>query len=67
MDLLACWHVWFVTLFYGTNAHYGDDALILNRSDRRWSVTVMLYLLAWIPAMDFEHVGYVLTVTGAVG
>jgi sodium-coupled neutral amino acid transporter 11 len=56
-----------VILFQGRRAHEGDDSTILNRRDRRIGLTVLLYLLAVVPAAAFEDLGPVLAITGAVG
>lgn len=47
-------HVCVVLFFSGRRAHEGDDANILNRRDRRIGLTVLLYVLAVIPALAFE-------------
>jgi len=60
-------HVCVVTLFRGRRAHEGEDAAILNRRDRRISLTMALYVLALIPALCFQDLGTVLAATGAVG
>ncbi|KAI2508628.1 transmembrane amino acid transporter protein [Fragilaria crotonensis] len=67
MELFVARHVCVVTFFQGRRAHEGDDATILNRRDRRISLTVALFILAMIPALLFENVGNVLSVTGAIG
>ena len=60
-------HVCVVMLFRGRRAHEGEDAAILNRRDRRISLTMALYVLALIPALCFQDLGTVLAATGAVG
>lgn len=60
-------HVLVVLLFQGRRAHEGDDASILHRRDRRLGMTLVLYILALVPALMFENVGPVLSVTGAIG
>jgi solute carrier family 38 (sodium-coupled neutral amino acid transporter), member 11 len=60
-------HVCVVLLFSGRRAHEGEDSAILNRRDRRIGLTVLLYLIAVIPAAFFEDLGSVLAATGAVG
>jgi sodium-coupled neutral amino acid transporter 11 len=60
-------HVCVVLLFSGRRAHEGEDSSILNRRDRRIGLTVILYLMAVIPAAMFEDMGSVLAVTGAIG
>jgi solute carrier family 38 (sodium-coupled neutral amino acid transporter), member 11 len=67
MELFVARHVCVVTFFQGRRAHEGDDATILNRRDRRITLTVVLYALALIPAMMFQNMGNVLSVTGAIG
>jgi sodium-coupled neutral amino acid transporter 11 len=47
-------HVCVVLFFSGRRAHDGDDSSILNRRDRRIGLTVVLYILAVIPAAIFE-------------
>lgn len=61
-------HVCIAVLFSGRRAHDGDsDASILNRRDRRIGLTVLLYLLAVLPAAFVRDMGSVLAITGAVG
>lgn len=67
MESFVTRHVCVVTLFAGRRAHEGEDAAILNRRDRRISLTVALYILALVPALIFENLGNVLSVTGAIG
>ena len=67
MESFVARHVCVVTLFEGRRAHEGDDASILNRRDRRITLTVALYILALIPAVLFQNMGNVLSVTGAIG
>ena len=67
MESFVARHVLVVLLFQGRRAHEGDDATILQRRDRRWGMTILLYVLALIPAMLFENVGPVLSITGAIG
>jgi solute carrier family 38 (sodium-coupled neutral amino acid transporter), member 11 len=67
MESFVARHVLVVLLFQGRRAHEGEDATILYRRDRRWGMTLVLYLLALVPAMLFENVGPVLSVTGAIG
>lgn len=67
MELFVARHVCVVTFFQGRRAHEGDDATILNRRDRRITLTVLLYIAAMIPAMLFQNLGSVLSVTGAIG
>mmetsp|Transcript_29577 Transcript_29577/g.33767 ORF Transcript_29577/g.33767 Transcript_29577/m.33767 type:complete len:634 (+) Transcript_29577:130-2031(+) len=67
MESFVTRHVCVVTFFVGRRAHEGEDATILNRSDRRITLTVALYFLALIPAIMFENLGNVLSLTGAVG
>merc|ERR1712070_671051 len=67
MESFVARHVCVVLLFEGRKAHEGDDASVLNRRDRRITLTVVLYLSAVIPAALWEQLGDVLAVTGAVG
>jgi len=67
MESFVSRHVCVVTLFAGRRAHDGEDATILNRNDRRISLTLALYLLALVPALAFENLGNVLSFTGAIG
>jgi Transmembrane amino acid transporter protein len=60
-------HVCVELLFSGRSAHEGNDAHILSRRDRRIGLTMVLYLLAVIPAILTNDVGPVLALTGAVG
>ena len=59
-------HVCVVLFFQGRSAHEGDDTSVLNRRDRRITLTVLLYLIAVIPAALFQNVGIVLAASGAV-
>ena len=56
-----------VLFFQGRSAHEGDDTSVLNRRDRRITLTILLYLIAVIPAALFQNVGIVLAASGAVG
>ncbi|GKZ00972.1 hypothetical protein MPSEU_001048700 [Mayamaea pseudoterrestris] len=60
-------HVCVVLFFSGRRAHEGDDSSILNRRDRRIGLTVMLYVMAVIPAAIFQNMGNILSITGSVG
>lgn len=60
-------HVCIVLLFTGRAAHEGDDAYILNRRDRRFLLTLLVYVSAILPAAFFEDLGPVLALTGAIG
>lgn len=60
-------HVLVVLLFEGRRAHEGDDSTILDRTDRRITLTFALYVLAVLPAVLFEDLGSVLALTGAIG
>uniref|UniRef100_A0A7S3P8R7 Amino acid transporter transmembrane domain-containing protein n=1 Tax=Amphora coffeiformis TaxID=265554 RepID=A0A7S3P8R7_9STRA len=60
-------HVCVVLLFEGPRAHEGDDASILNRPDRRILLTLVLYILAMIPATIFTDMGKVLALAGVIG
>lgn len=65
MESFVARHVCVVLLFQGRHAHEGDDSNVLNRRDRRITLTVALYLLALVPAAMFENLGSVLAATGA--
>jgi sodium-coupled neutral amino acid transporter 11 len=67
LECFVARHVCVVILFSGRRAHEGDDSTILNRRDRRIGLTVLLYILAVVPAAAFEDLGPVLAITGAVG
>jgi hypothetical protein len=60
-------HVCVILLFAGRRAHEGDDSAVLHRRDRRIGLTVILYVLAVVPAAVFNELGPVLAITGAVG
>ena len=60
-------HVCVVLFFQGRSAHEGDDTSVLNRRDRRITLTIALYLIAVIPAAWFQNLGNVLAASGAVG
>jgi len=60
-------HVLVVLLFSGRAAHEGDDAQILSRRDRRVGLTVILYIMAVVPAALANDLGVVLAITGAIG
>lgn len=57
-------HVCVVLFFHGRQAHEGDDSSVLNRRDRRITVTILIYLLAVIPAALCTDLGNVLAITG---
>jgi sodium-coupled neutral amino acid transporter 11 len=65
MESFVARHVCVVLFFQGRHAHEGDDSNVLNRKDRRITLTVALYLLAVVPAAMFENLGSVLAATGA--
>lgn len=67
MESFVARHVCVVLFFQGRSAHEGDDASVLNRRDRRISLTMALYLTAVIPAAWFQNLGNVLAASGAVG
>jgi sodium-coupled neutral amino acid transporter 11 len=60
-------HVCMVLVFQGRRAHDGEDATVLNRRDRRITLTFILYLTAVIPAALFDDLGSVLAIAGAIG
>jgi len=59
-------HVMVVLLFQGRQAHEGDDHMILARRDRRVALTLLIYVLALVPAIFFDDLGTVLAVAGAI-
>lgn len=67
MESFVARHVCVVLFFQGRSAHEGDDTSVLNRRDRRITLTFLLYLSALIPALIFEDVGIVLAAIGAIG
>jgi hypothetical protein len=67
MESFVARHVCVVLFFQGRSAHEGDDTSVLNRRDRRITLTVILYLITVIPAALFENLGVVLASSGAVG
>lgn len=56
-----------VLLFSGRQAHEGNDHTVLARSDRRITLTFVLYIFALLPALLFKDIGVVLAATGAIG
>lgn len=60
-------HVMIVLLFSGRQAHEGNDHTVLARSDRRITLTFVLYIFALLPALLFKDIGVVLAATGAIG
>jgi len=60
-------HVCVVLLFQGREAHEGDHSSMLNRRDRRLTITTLIYLLAVIPAALCTDLGNVLAITGSIG
>jgi hypothetical protein len=67
MESFVARHVCMVLFFQGRSAHEGDDTSVLNRRDRRVTLTFLLYLISVIPAALFENLGTVLAVSGAIG
>jgi sodium-coupled neutral amino acid transporter 11 len=67
MESFVARHVCVVLFFQGRSAHEGDDTTILNRRDRRITLTFILYLISVIPAALFQNLGTVLACSGAVG
>jgi len=67
MESFVARHACVVMLFEGRKAHEGDDTSVLNRRDRRITLTVVLYLSAVIPAAVFQDLGGVLAVSGSIG
>jgi len=66
MESFVARHVLIVLLFRGRRAHEGDDHAVLKRADRRVALTLILYIVALVPALLFEDLGPVLAVTGAI-
>ena len=66
LESFVCRHVVMTNLFKGRAAHEGDDHAVLDRWDRRVCCTVMLYLAALFPALRYNDVGIVLSLTGTV-
>ena len=67
MESFVCRHVFVVLFFQGRRAHEGDDHSVLARVDRRIGLTLFLYICALIPAIIFEDLGSILSITGAIG
>ena len=67
MESFVSRHVCVVLFFQGRSAHEGDDSSVLNRRDRRITLTFILYLISVIPASLFQNLGTVLAVSGAIG
>lgn len=67
MELFVARHVCVVLFFKGRRAHDGDAHSVLARKDRRVAVTVFLYLISILPAMIFDDLGSVFSVTGSLG
>eukprot|EP00536_Pseudo-nitzschia_multiseries_P015719 jgi/Psemu1/218919/e_gw1.939.2.1 len=67
MESFVARHACVVLLFEGRKAHEGDDTSVLNRRDRRITLTVALYLIAVIPAALFQDLGGVLAISGSIG
>eukprot|EP00538_Stauroneis_constricta_P006392 CAMPEP_0119548570 /NCGR_PEP_ID=MMETSP1352-20130426/2457_1 /TAXON_ID=265584 /ORGANISM="Stauroneis constricta, Strain CCMP1120" /LENGTH=724 /DNA_ID=CAMNT_0007593879 /DNA_START=287 /DNA_END=2461 /DNA_ORIENTATION=+ len=67
MESFVARHVCVVLFFQGRSAHDGDDSRVLNRRDRRITLTVFLYLISVVPAALCQDLGIVLAAAGAVG
>lgn len=67
MELFVARHVCVVLFFKGRRAHEGDDHSVLARKDRRAAVTAFLYTVSLIPALIFDDLGSVFSVTGSLG
>lgn len=65
MESFVARHACVVLFFQGRTAHEGDDTSVLNRRDRRITLTFLLYVSAVVPAAIFENLGSVLAATGA--
>ena len=66
LESFVCRHVVMTNLFEGRAAHEGDDFVVLDRWDRRVATTVVLYLAALFPALRYNDIGIVLSLTGTV-
>jgi len=67
MELFVARHVCVVMFFKGRRAHEGDLHSVLARKDRRVSVTFFLYIISLVPALLFDDLGSVFSVTGSLG
>mmetsp|Transcript_16865 Transcript_16865/g.31936 ORF Transcript_16865/g.31936 Transcript_16865/m.31936 type:complete len:840 (-) Transcript_16865:30-2549(-) len=67
MELFVARHVCVVLFFKGRRAHEGDDHSVLARKDRRAAVTAFLYVISLVPALIFDDLGSVFSVTGSLG
>jgi len=67
VELFVARHACVVTLFKGRDAFEGNDRSVLARLDRRFILTVILYLTSLITALIFDDLGKVLAATGALG
>ena len=67
MEIFVARHVCVVLLFKGRRAHEGDDHAILARRDRRITVTTGIYILTLLPALVFDDLGVVFSLSGALG
>lgn len=67
MELFVARHVCVVLFFKGRRAHEGDDHSVLARKDRRAAVTIFLYTISLVPALIFDDLGSVFSVTGSLG
>lgn len=56
-----------VMFFKGRRAREGDLHSVLARKDRRVSVTLFLYIISLVPALLFDDLGSVFSVTGSLG
>jgi sodium-coupled neutral amino acid transporter 11 len=67
MESFVARHACVVLFFEGRTAHEGDDTSVLNRRDRRITLTTLLYLSALVPAAMFDDLGNVLAISGSLG
>jgi sodium-coupled neutral amino acid transporter 11 len=67
MELFVARHVCVVMFFKGRRAREGDLHSVLARKDRRISVTLFLYIISLVPALLFDDLGSVFSVTGSLG
>jgi len=67
VELFVARHVCVVLFFKGRRAHEGDDHSVLKRKDRRVAVTVFLYIISLVPALMFDDLGGVFSITGSLG
>lgn len=68
LECFVARHVLIVLFFKGTMAHDGNnDSTILNRADRRYALTIIIYICTLLPALALSNMGTVFALTGAIG